>query len=102
MTIEDILDNTTHNINALSEDNINKLQHESTNTSIPCTNPILVRIDEFQTNEIASTEEQQQNTNTMPLIYAKDKEKELHEQIKDMRLLQRLRMRIKFQGMNFE
>ena len=55
MTVDDIPDNSTHNVYLLSEEDIKKLLKESTNNAIPCTNRILVRINESQKNEIAST-----------------------------------------------
>ena len=62
MTFGDIPDNSTHNVYLLSEEDIKKLLQESTNNVILCTNRILVRINESQKVEIASTEEQQQDT----------------------------------------
>ena len=58
ITIEDIPNNPTYNFNPLSKEGIKKLHMESTNIVMPCFNPILVRIDESQKVEIASTEEQ--------------------------------------------
>ena len=80
VTIDNIPSNSTQNVNPLSEEDIKKLELESTNTVIPCANPILVRIDESQKVRIASTEEHQQDTSTILLHVAEVKEKESNEQ----------------------
>ena len=73
MTIEDILDKSTQNVNLISEDDITKLQQESTNTKIACINPIFVRIDEFAK---APTKIQQQDTSIVLPLVVEAKEKE--------------------------
>lgn len=80
VTIDNIPCNSTQNVNPLSEEDIKKLELESTNTVIPCENPVLVRIDESQKVRIASTEEHQQDTSTILLHVAEVKEKESNEQ----------------------
>ena len=50
---------------------------------MPCSNPILVRIDESQKAKIASIEEQQKDTSIVPPMVVKIKEKESQELIKD-------------------
>ena len=66
VTIEDMPDNSTQNVNPLSEEDLKMLQQESTDDVILCTNPILVRIYESQKDKIASTKVQYQDTSIVP------------------------------------
>ena len=83
VTTDDIPSNSTQKINPLSEEDIKKLHLESTNIGMPCSNHILVRIDESQKAKIASIEEQQKDTSIVPPMVVEIKEKESQELIKD-------------------
>lgn len=62
VSIKDVLDSTPQNVNPLTKEGSKKLLKDSTNATLSCNNPILVRVDKIEKEKLEFEGEKPQET----------------------------------------